>query len=171
MKHFKSIITPVFLLFFCLYACETKSEQLNAETVKKVAPPFSLTDISGNTISLGDLRGKVVFINFFATWCSPCRTEIPDFVRLYKKYNSQGLEIIGLSLDQGRPEALKNFLEKYHVQYPVVLATKNIISNYGGISAIPTTVIVNQDGMIDQTIIGLRSGEELEKMVVSLLNK
>ncbi|MFH1675128.1 MAG: TlpA disulfide reductase family protein [Pseudomonadota bacterium] len=171
MKRFKSIIALVILVSICLCACETEGEQLSTKTVKKVAPLFSVRDISGNTISLDGLRGKVVLINFFATWCGPCRAEIPDFVRLYKKYNPQGLEIIGLSLDQGNPGILNKFLEKYHVQYPIALATKDIIYKYGGISAIPTTVVIDQNGMIDQTIVGLRSGKMFETMVVRLLKR
>ncbi len=171
MKRFKSIIALVILVSLCLCACETEGEQLGAEAVKKVAPPFSIMDVSGNTISLNALRGKVVLINFFATWCGPCRAEIPDFVRLYKKYNPQGLEIIGLSLDQGNPRMLHRFLAQYHVQYPIALATKDIIYKYGGVSAIPMTVVIDQGGMIDQRIVGLRSGKEFEKIVVRLLKR
>jgi peroxiredoxin len=156
-------------LFLPLCACETEVNQLNAEAIKQKAPHFSLTDLSGNTISLDALRGKVVIINFFATWCGACRSEIPKFVRLYKKYNSQGLEMIGVSLDRNEPKMLKRFLERYHVQYPVVFATGDMIYKYGGISAIPATVIVNQDGMIDQMIVGIRSKEVFEKTVVRLL--
>lgn len=169
MKLFKSIISLVLFLFLFIYACERNVDQVGAKPVKQVAPPFSLTDLSGNTISLNALRGKVVFINFFATWCGACRSEIPKFARLYKKYNSQGFEIIGVSLDQNEPKMLKRFLEIYQVQYPVVFATRDMIYQYGGISAIPTTVVINQDGIIDQMIVGVRSNDVLEKMLARLL--
>ena len=169
MKCFKHNISLVLFLCLSIYACERNVDQLSAEPTKQVAPPFSLMDLSGNTISLDALRGKVVIINFFATWCGACRSEIPKFVHLYQKYKSQGLEMIGVSLDRNEPKMLKRFLERYHVRYPVVFATGDMIYKYGGISAIPATVIVNQNGMIDQMIVGIRSKEMFEKTVVRLL--
>ena len=84
MKRLNHIISFLLFVFFALCACETEVNQLNAEPTKQKAPPFSLMDISGNTVSLNALQGKVVIINFFATWCGACRTEIPKFVYLQK---------------------------------------------------------------------------------------
>jgi peroxiredoxin len=169
MKCFKRNISLVLFLFLSIYSCERNGEQLSAEPTKQVAPSFSLTDLSGNTVSLNALQGKVVIINFFATWCGACRTEIPKFVYLYKKYNPQGIEMIGVSLDRNEPKLLKRFLKKYHVQYPVVFATRDMLYKYGSFSAIPATVIVNREGMIDQMIVGGRSKDVFEKMVARLL--
>lgn len=173
MKYYKTVIISILtiLALFFLCTCGTEAEQSSAAGVRKAAPGFSIMDVSGNTISLDSLRGKPVFINFFATWCGPCRAEISNFVRLYKKYNSQGFEIIGISLDQGGLSKVKPFVLDHQINYPVALASKEIMSKYTGIAAIPTTVVVDKDGMIDQTIVGSRPGKAFEKMVVRLLEK
>ena len=116
------------------------------------APDFTLTDLSGKSISLADYRGKVLFLNFWATWCPPCRAEIPDFVEVYGQNKSRGLEIIGISLDSKDKEAIAAFVEKYKINYPVVLesrkTTEKVIADYEPGQYIPTTIVIDKQGRI-----------------------
>ncbi|MFH1075394.1 MAG: TlpA disulfide reductase family protein [Pseudomonadota bacterium] len=174
MKIIKSSLALVVLLIviITICSCEEENPLRNAKLdySNKRAPSFRITDLSGITISLDALQGKVVFINFFATWCSPCRMEIPFFVDLYAKYHAQGFEIIGISIDQyGGTDLIKKFSSMYKINYPVGLLTEDIANKYRGITGVPTTLIIDKNGDINQAIVGPRSKEEFEKIITGLL--
>ncbi|HEY6952062.1 MAG TPA: TlpA disulfide reductase family protein, partial [Bacteroidota bacterium] len=96
------------------------------QNASKKAPNFSLKTSEGKTIELSKLKGKTVVVNFWATWCGPCRAEIPGFIDVYEKYKSKGLEIVGISLDQGGWDDVKPFVKKYNISYPVVLGNDKV---------------------------------------------
>ena len=96
----------------------------------EMAPDFALKDLSGNTFSLSSTRGKVVILDFWATWCPPCRKEIPHFVDLYKDYRAKGLEVIGVSLDRGATEAVKRLAEKYGINFPILMGNQQVVPDY-----------------------------------------
>ncbi len=112
------------------------------------APDFSVKDLDGNILNLAAYKGKVLVINFWATWCPPCRREIPDLVAAYKELNGQGLEILGLSVDETTGPALLEWTRKTGINYPVALATPEIVTAYEPGDFIPATIIVDRKGFI-----------------------
>ncbi|MFB0528022.1 MAG: peroxiredoxin family protein, partial [bacterium] len=133
------------------------------------APDFTLPDLEGNSLTLSDFRGKVIILNFWATWCPPCRTEIPDFVQLYEKYKDEGLLIIGVNLDGGDSRAVKQFSENYRINYPIVLGNVDVTQDYGGIRGIPTTFIIDKKGNIKEKYVGYQPRATFEDAVERLL--
>jgi len=135
----------------------------------KPAPEFALMDINGNERKLSDYKDKVVILDFFATWCPPCRDEIPHFIDLYTKYKDQGLEIIGVALDWNGKRVVPAFSEENGINYTVLLGDKKVPDLYGGIDAIPTTFILDKEGNIRKKYIGYKEKEVFEKHIKELL--
>lgn len=124
-------------------------------------PPFSLTDLDGKPLSSPDWKGKVVLLNFWATWCGPCRAEIPDLVALQDKYKNQVI-VIGVSEDEGPVESVRKFATQYKVNYPIAMTTPEMRTLFPGISALPTTFMLDKDGRIAQKHVGLLRARETE---------
>ena len=118
------------------------------------APNFALKTADGKTVELKKLSGKVVVVNFWATWCGPCRVEIPGMLEVYGKYKSKGLEIVGISLDRGGWSVVTPFVEKMKITYPVVLGDGDVADAWGGIQAIPATFVVDRKGKIVERHVG-----------------
>jgi len=115
---------------------------------------FTIRDLDGRTISLASLRGKVTLVNFWATWCGPCRAEIPDLVALQQKYRDQ-LQILGISEDEASPETVKQFAAKFNVNYPVAMVTPELEKLFGNVSALPTTFVIDREGRVVQKHVGM----------------
>ena len=126
------------------------------------APSFNLKDLDGRIISSADLIGKVGVINFWATWCPPCRQEIPDFVAAYNAHKNEGLVIIGLSVDELSPAELRPFVRKNGMTYPVALATQAVIRAFDPGGFIPTTFIIDKKGRIRHKQVGGMDLDSLE---------
>ena len=137
--------------------------------VSKKAPNFTLKTGDGTTIELSKLKGKTVVVNFWATWCGPCRAEIPGFLDVYARYKAKGLEIVGISLDQGGWDDVKPFVKKLNISYPVVLGNDRIARLYGNIEAIPTTFIIDKNGTIVDQHVGYMKAEDFENKIKGLL--
>lgn len=135
--------------------------------VTGAAPAFTLTDLSGKSVSLADFRGKVVVLDFWATWCPPCKMEIPDFIGLQKQYGSHGVQIVGVALDE--PEKVAAFAKEHGMNYPVLLGTDAITARYGGIEGIPTTFIIDKSGKIVNKFEGYRPRQVFESEIKKLL--
>jgi cytochrome c biogenesis protein CcmG/thiol:disulfide interchange protein DsbE len=134
-------------------------------------PSFTVTDLNGKTISSADLRGKVVFVNFWATWCPPCRAEIPDLIKLQDKYRDS-VVVLGISEDEAPAESVKAFVAQQKMNYPVVMTTPELAKIFKGVVALPTTFVIDRDGNLAQRHVGLlNAGEtELEAQVLTGLN-
>jgi cytochrome c biogenesis protein CcmG/thiol:disulfide interchange protein DsbE len=137
--------------------------------VGKQAPAFSLKDKDGKTITLESLKGKVVVLNFWATWCPPCRAEIPDFKKVYDKYKGKDVEIIAVSLDHKGWDVINPFLKKWEINYPVVLGGAQIAKDYGNVRSIPTTFIINKEGKVVDSHVGAMSADALVQSFEKLL--
>ncbi len=135
----------------------------------KPAPNFSLKTAEGKTVELKQLAGKVVVINFWATWCGPCRAEIPGMLEIYGKYKGKGLEIVGVSLDQQGFAVVTPFVQRMKIDYPVVVGDGGLVAAYGNFQAIPTTFIVDRKGNIVGEHTGSMTKEQFEHMVKPLL--
>lgn len=133
----------------------------------EIAPSFLLRDINGKIVSTADWKGKVVILNFWATWCPPCREEIPELVRLQTKYKDK-LEIVGASEDEDGPQKVQQFVQRFGMNYPVVMATKELIGNYGGVPALPTSFLIDPQGRVVQKHTGLYEYEVYEREVRAL---
>lgn len=132
------------------------------------APPFLVRDLSGNVVSTAALKGKVVLLNFWATWCGPCREEIPEMIKLQARYKDT-LEVIGASEDEAPPEQVAKFAQKSGINYPVIMASAQLEREYGGVAALPTTFVINTDGRVVQKNVGVYPFEFYDMEVRSVM--
>ena len=150
-----------------------------APFIGKPAPPFSLQDLNGKKVSLADYKGKAVLINFWATWCGPCKIETPWLVDLRNQYASKGFEILGVStddIDPGDPKAfdqekheIADFVARMHMPYPVLIDGDLLSKPYGGLDAMPTSFFVNRDGKVVAATMGITSKDDIEANIQKAL--
>ncbi|MBW0001591.1 MAG: redoxin domain-containing protein [Verrucomicrobia bacterium] len=139
----KRVLSVLFVMTAMLPVMPSRADQTG-----KAAPDWQLSDVNGKPLKLADFKGKVVVLDFWATWCPPCRAEIPGLVAIQKKYANQGLSIIGISLDEQGPTVVKPFIDRFAINYPVVMGNEKVLTDYGGISAIPTTFVIDREGNV-----------------------
>src|SRR5690242_13199032 len=135
------------------------------------APDFTLESLEGKTVHLSDFRGKAVLLNFWATWCTPCRLEMPWFVELEKQYGPQGLQVVGVAMDDSGPDKVAKFAKDMGVNYPVLLGKESVGDEYGGLEYLPTSFYLDRDGKVVQRVFGLRSRSDIEDWVKEALSK
>jgi cytochrome c biogenesis protein CcmG, thiol:disulfide interchange protein DsbE len=133
-----------------------------------LAPDFSVTDLSGQTLQLSRYRGKVVLLNFWATWCAPCRSEIPRFVDLQNKYDRDGLQIVGISLDDD-PRLVHAFYQQLRMNYRVAIGDAKLAEQYGGVLGLPISFLIGRDGRIYSKHVGEADISLIEREIKSLL--
>ena len=159
----KSIATALLFLLILLVSVGS-AQKLPAKT-----PDFTLKASDGQPVNLYKLKGKVVIINFWATWCPPCRAEIPDFVSLSETYKGRGVAFVGISLDDKGWAVVKPFIAKNKITYPIVLDDGKTQAAYGGIEYIPTTFILDRTGRIVDKVVGGIQKADLENKIKRLL--
>ena len=140
----------------------------NGETGTQ-APGYELADLTGKSVSSKEFAGKVVILDFWATWCPPCREEIPHFVTLQKKYEGKGLAIVGLALDAGGASDVAPFAKEHAINYPILIGNDDVAKAYGGVNAIPTTFVIDRQGKIVKRFIGFTPPEVFEETIAPLL--
>ena len=134
-----------------------------------LAPDFALPDLQGRTVHLKDFRGKVVVLDFWATWCGPCKMEIPHFAELLKRHGEKGLEIVGVAMDETGADVVKPFVQKNGLRYHVLLGDDYTATRFGGVNALPTTFVIDRGGHIARKYIRFRSLESFEEDLTPLL--
>lgn len=140
----------------------------DAQTV--MAPDFTLPAArGGGTVSLADYRGNVVLVNFWATWCPPCREEIPAFIQVRDSLHPEGFEIIGVALDEGGASVVLPFAQEYGISYPLAIGDQSVTQLYGGIRGIPTSFLVDREGRVVQKYVGAIDAQTLEEAVRTVL--
>ena len=131
-------------------------------TVGSQAPDFTLDSLDGKTMKLSDYRGKAVLVNFWATWCGPCRIEMPWIVELNTKYQPQGLQVLGVAMDDSGHDAIVKFAKDMGVNYPILQGKEEVGDEYGGVQFLPETFLVDRNGKIVKTLFGIHSESDFE---------
>jgi len=134
-------------------------------------PQFALKDLNGRIVRLSDYQGKVVLINFWATWCPPCRAEMPDLVRLQREYRKEGLKVIGITYPPERRARARRFARGLKVNYPIILGTREIKARFSSDETLPLTIVINRDGKVSEIISGILLREEFDEKIKPLLMK
>lgn len=137
---------------------------------RKLAPDFTLTDANGASVKLSDYRGKVVLLNFWATWCGPCGVEIPWFIQFEQQFKSKGFEVVGVSMDEDGWSVVKPYVAEHNMNYRVLLGNDSVSQLYGGVDSLPTTFIIGRDGKFAfSPHVGLAGKNEYLNEIQSLL--
>ena len=133
------------------------------------APSFSVKTLDGKPLRLADLRKRPVIVDFWATWCGPCRASMPHLSTMQTRYEKQGLTVIGLSVDENGPQGVRRFASKLGVKFPLAMANDDVLDAYGPIRSIPTTFFINRNGDIVRRVVGYIDGETMEGYVREIL--
>lgn len=135
------------------------------------APQFALKDVNGRTVRLSDYKGRVVLINFWATWCPPCRAEMPELVRLQREHGKEGLQIIGITYPPEQKARVRRFARSLKVNYPIILGTREFKARFSSEETLPLTVVIDRDGNVSDIISGILLREEFDEKIKPLLIK
>lgn len=151
--------------------CSTVTHaDVKAEKSRKAAPDFSLKDASGKTVKLSDLKGNVVLLNFWATWCGPCQIEIPWFMDFQQTYKDKKFAVLGVSLDDDGWTSVKPYVERRKINYRIVIGTEEVSQLYGGVDSLPTTFLIDRGGRIAAVHTGLVSKSDYQDEILQLLD-
>jgi peroxiredoxin len=155
----------------CSYEPITAKAAVKPEKERKAAPEFALKDANGQTVHIADYKGKVVLLDFWATWCAPCKVEIPWFMEFEQQLKDRGFAVLGVSMDEDGWEAVKPYIQQLKVNYRIVLGTEQVGELYGGVDSLPTTFLIDRQGKIASIHIGLSRGkEDFRNDIVQLLD-
>jgi len=153
--------------FFLLPQCGKEKE-----SPAGLAPDFTLKTLAGQEITLSRLKGKVVLLDFWATWCGPCRESIPHLIQLYSHYRENGFELVGMDVDKGDVETVRKFVKSMDIPYPIVVAPDDVVKSYR-VNSIPATILIDKEGNIRERITGFNStiAQELTGKVADLTSE
>jgi peroxiredoxin len=160
-------------LSLMLWACSTPSssapDSVKPESQRRRAPDFALRDADGKLVRLSDYRGKVVLLNFWATWCGPCKLEIPWFIEFERQHKDKGFAVLGVSMDEDGWEVVKPFIRRLGVNYRILMGDDEVARLYGGVDALPTSFLIDRQGRVASVHVGLVSRRSYERDLAELL--
>jgi peroxiredoxin len=160
-----------FLLWTACTSHSVKADaSLKPEGSRKPAPEFTLKDSNGQTVHLADYKGKVVLLDFWATWCGPCKIEIPWFMEFEQQLKDRGFAVVGVSMDEDGWNVVKPYIQQYKVNYRILLGNDQVGEIYGGVESLPTTFIIDRQGKIASVHIGLSGKDEFKNAITQLLD-
>jgi len=157
------------LLASCSRPSSLPTGELKSEGQRKQAPNLSLKDADGNAVNLADYRGKVVLVNFWATWCGPCEAEIPWFIEFEKKYKDQGFAVLGVSMDDDGWKSVRPYVASHKINYRVMIGSEVVSQQFGEIESLPTSFVLDREGRIASNHIGLVDKVDYQNEIVKLL--
>ena len=169
MKISKQILLLAALFASVLFSPVGLMANEPVSLLNQVAPAWTLKNLEGQDVSFAQFKGKVVVIDFWATWCGPCRMEIPGYIELQKKYGKDGLVIIGISIDQNGAGSVKKFVNKNGMNYTIVMGDEKVVEAFGGVEVIPTTFLIDREGRIIHQKSGVWAHAEYEALVKKAL--
>jgi peroxiredoxin len=173
VKNVKSTVLLTVAALAILFSCSSLppvEAQVRPTKDRKAAPDFSLKDENGKSVKLSDYRGKVVLLNFWATWCGPCKVEIPWFMEFEQQYKDKGFAVLGVAMDDEGWQAVKPYLSERKVNYRVLMGNDSVTQLYGGVDSLPTTFVIDKDGRIASAHVGLVGKNEYLGEIQALLN-
>ncbi len=165
-------MVAVLMVLFAVERAARSTGQLgvrSANVKDEQAPDFTLQSINGETIRLSDFRGKAVLLNFWATWCAPCRIEMPWFVEMQDRYAAEGLQVVGVAMDDSSPNDIEKFANDLRVNYPILVGEDTVGNAYGGLQFLPATFYIGRDGKVVDKVFGLKTRNEIEEDIKKAL--
>jgi len=162
-------LSAILLMTGCANAPESVRAAVKAETSRKAAPDFSLKDADGKVVKLSDYKGKVVLLNFWATWCGPCKIEIPWFIEFEQNYRDKGFAVLGVAMDEEGWSAVKPYVIAHKVNYRMVIGDDMTAQMYGGVDSLPTSFLIDREGRTAAVHIGLVSKKVYQDDIAQLL--
>jgi len=170
----RAIAAGLLCLGLLLTGCQKQQQaapetKVKPDSARNAAPEFALKDADGKTVTLAEYKGKVVLLNFWATWCGPCKIEIPWFADFEQKYKDRGFAVLGVAMDEEGWEVIKPYLAQSKVNYRVILGNDTVAGLYGGVESLPTTFVLDRNGKIASTHVGLVSKSDYENEIMQLL--
>lgn len=165
-----AVIVVSFLAAACAPVQTSAKAAVKPEKDRHEAPDFALKDANGATVRLSDYKGKVVLLDFWATWCGPCKIEIPWFIQFEQQYKDKGFAVLGVSMDDDGWSAVKPYIEERKINYRIALGDDKVSELYGGVESLPTTLLIDRAGRIAKVHIGLETGRDgFENEITNLL--
>ena len=160
-------LTALFAIVMLVSACSSSESSSTPQFSQ--APGFALPGMDGKTVDFKQYKGKLVLVDFWATWCPPCRRSIPHLAELHKKYSNRGFEVVGISLDQTGRESVANFAREYAIPYTILMGSQAVAQNWDIGSGIPVAILVNREGAVVEKIVGYKDANFWEQKIAKYL--
>jgi cytochrome c biogenesis protein CcmG, thiol:disulfide interchange protein DsbE len=166
---FDVVLAIVVLVLLYQRALPQAAAALGIGQPGEAAAPFKLVTLEGDSLALDDLRGQVVLVNFWASWCPPCRVEMPGFERVYRERRAEGFVIVGIATDRHAEDQIRAFVAEHDITYPILLATGQVVRDYGGVRALPESFLIDREGLVRHRIVGYFAEPALRAAVNRML--